>query len=553
MRIALSLLSLAVLVSFAACTNDPAPPQTSLILVTSEAGARMDTLPNITFAAGETAGGPVLTVWPDSLKQTIHGIGTSFTESSAFVLAHLEPARRREVMEMIYGEDGANFTLTRTHIASCDFTVEGRYAYVEPDDAELATFTIAPDRAGFDPAKYPGIQDPEYDLLPMIEEAIAIKRAQGDPPPRIIASAWTAPPWMKDIETWFIPGSEENGWQGTGGSLKPGFEAAYAGYLVKYLDAYEAEGVPVWGLTPVNEPHGNGGHWESMNFTAASQGAFIKDHLGPRLKAGGHDDKKLLIFDQNRDGVDEWADVIFGDPAAAPWVDGMAVHWYASTFKVFEDAFERVHAKYPAMEIIHTEGCIDNLGGPAPGGVTDPRGFQEEPNWFLNDAWWWNKHATDWAYSVTWEGFDAADHPMYTPVHRYARNIIVSLDHWLAGWVDWNIVLDRHGGPNHVSNFCGAPIMIDTATGEIHDTPVFWVLAQFSRTIRPGDRAVWTRLERGGLGDDDLHACATIDDEGVVSVQLLNTTKEEIGFDLKVGGRVAAVTVPANAVQTVRF
>jgi glucosylceramidase len=287
-----------------------------------------------------------------------------------------------------------------------------------------------------------------------------------------------------------------------------------------------------------------------MNFSPASQGAFIEDHLGPKLAAAGHADKKLLIYDQNRDGVEEWADVIYPDPEVARYVSGMAVHWYASTVKVFEDSFDRIHAKYPGFETIHTEGCIDDLGNPAPGGVTDPEGFEEDPDWFMNDEWWWNPHATDWAYSVTWQGTNAADHPMYTPVHRYARNIIVSLDHWLSGWVDWNIVLDRHGGPNHVGNFCGAPIMIDTETGEIHYTPVFWVLAQFSRTIRPGDHAVWTRLDRAGLGDDDLHASATVNADGMVSVQLLNTTKEEISFDLQVGTRMATVTVPPNAVQT---
>ena len=535
------------------CGPSDTPLTTTEIILTSEAGARLETVPNVAFVEGAASGGPVLTVWPDSTKQTIHGIGTSFTESSAFVLAHLEPAKRREVMERIYGEDGANVSLTRTHIASCDFSVEGKYAYVDDGDAELASFTLDEDTEGFDPAKYPDVKDPAYDLLPMIQEAQAIKAAQKDKDLRIIASAWTAPPWMKDIEEWFIPGSEENDWQGTGGSLKPEYEATYADYLVKYLDAYQEAGVDLWGLTPVNEPHGNGGNWESMLFTAESQGAFIKNHLGPKLKAGGHDQKKLLIYDQNRDGVDHWADVIFPDPEVAPFVFGMAVHWYASTFKVYEESFDRVNAMYPGFEIIHTEGCIDNLGGPAPGGVMDPEGFQEEPSWFMNDAWWWNPHATDWAYSVTWGGVDAADHPMYTPVHRYARNIIVSLDHWMTGWVDWNIVLDSQGGPNHVSNFCGAPIMIDRETGDIHYTPVYWVLAQLSRTIRPGDKAVWTKLEAPGLDEDALRACATINDDGLVSVQLLNTTGEAISFDLQVGDAHAPVTVPANAVQTVRI
>ena len=106
-------------------------------------------------------------------------------------------------------------------------------------------------------------------------------------------------------------------------------------------------------------------------------------------------------------------------------------------------------------------------------------------------------------------GPGAADHPMYTPVHRYARNIIVSLDHWVSGWVDWNIVLDRNGGPNHAGNFCGAPIMIDTAKQEIYYTPIYYVLAQFSRTIRPGDRAIQTHRTLDGL-DPDAFAFAEV-------------------------------------------
>ena len=131
---------------------------------------------------------------------------------------------------------------------------------------------------------------------------------------------------------------------------------------------------------------------------------------------------------------------------------------------------------------------IDDLGKDAPGGILDPVRFKES-GWFDNDDFWWNPNATDWAYTATWAP-NPEDHPMYTPVHRYARNIIVSLNHGVAGWIDWNIVLDRQGGPNHVGNFCGAPIMIDLQSGYVYYTPVYYVLAQLSRTIRPGDRAV---------------------------------------------------------------
>ena len=528
-----------------------APSRTLEILVTSEAGLKQAPAPNVAFREGQ-APGPVVRVFPEETKQTIDGIGSSFTESSAFVLAHLEPGRRRQVMDTIYSRDGADFTLARTHIGSCDFSVEGRYSYAdEPGDHELRHFSIAPDLAGFDPARYPGIRDPQYDLLPMIQEALAIKAAQGDGPLRIIGSAWTAPPWMKDSEDWYVPASAENNWQGRAGALKPQHEATYAHYLIRYLDAYAAAGVPFWGLTPVNEPHGNGGHWESMDFTAQSQGLFVKDHLGPALQAGPHRDVRLLAYDQNRDGLEHWADVLFADPELEPYLYGIAVHWYASTFKVFEDVLERVHGRYPRYSLLHSEGCIDNLGNPAPADYTDPEGYQEE-GWFGNDAFWWNETCSDWAYSAPWDWARAEDHPLYTPVHRYARNIIVSLDHWLTGWVDWNVVLDRHGGPNHVGNFCGAPIMIDTDTGEVYHTPVFHVLSQFSRTIRPGDVAVRTSLAAGGLPSDTLHACATRNDEGILSVQLLNTSKEALVVNLQIGEVFAEIPIPANAVQTVR-
>ena len=257
------------------------------------------------------------------------------------------------------------------------------------------------------------------------------------------------------------------------------------------------------------------------------------------------------MYDHNRDGLEQWAQVLYNDDVTAKYLYGAAVHWYESTFKVHEDIFERVHQAYPQYEIIHTEGAIDDLGKDAPPGVTDPVRFKES-GWFDNDSFWWNDNATDWAYSATWAGVNADDHPAYTPVHRYARNIIVSLNHWVSGWIDWNIVLDKDGGPNHVGNFCGAPIMIDTASGYIYYTPVFHVLSQFSRTIRPGDRAVAVTVNHENLDEDAIHACASINNDSLLSVQVLNTSKESVDYKLHIGRQFAAVTIQANALQTVR-
>lgn len=94
--------------------------------------------------------------------------------------------------------------------------------------------------------------------------------------------------------------------------------------------------------------------------------------------------------------------------------------------------------------------------------------------------------------------------------------------------------------------------MVDTATQQVYYTPVYYVLSQFSRTIRPGDRAVQTKLDRAGLGADDLHACATLNAAGLLSVQLLNTTGRQIALKLQIGDSHAELNIPANAVQTVR-
>jgi glucosylceramidase len=523
---------------------------TDKIIVTSESGDKLAEKENIDFIKGN-ASGNVIQIFPDSLKQTMDGIGTSFTESSAFVLAHLDIKKRKEVMENIFGEKGADFTLTRTHIGSCDFTVKGKYSYADKkDDKTLSSFNITPDLEGFSRKEFPGIKDEKYDLLPMIREALEIKNGREL---RIISSAWTAPNWMKDIEEWFIPGSPANNWQGTGGSLKPEYVPVFADYLVKYLDAYKAEGIEIWGLTPVNEPHGNNGQWESMKFTPESQSEFVKKYLGPKLREGGHGDKKLLIYDQNRDGIEQWTDVLFADKETSQYVYGVAIHWYESTEKVYEDVLERVKKKFPDMAIINTEACIDDLGKDAPSGVKDPEMFKEK-NWFDNDSFWWNRNATDWAYTVPWEGVKVEDHTAYTPVHRYARNIIVSIDNWLQGWTDWNIVLNKKGGPNHVNNHCGAPIMIDTETQLVYYTPVYHVLSQFSRTIRPGDRAVFAskNIPEKQVADS-LFSCATINDEDMLSIQVLNTAKKNADFKLQIGDQYVDVKMIPNSLKTVRI
>jgi len=512
--------------------------ESTKVLVTSAQGDVLAEKDHIVFKK-EEATGLLVSVDLEHKRQVIDGIGSSLTESSAYVLASLSPEKRREVLQELFGQEGANFAITRTHMGSCDFSVEGKYSYAEvPGDTRLEHFSLDRDREGFPREKHPLIRDESYDLLPLIKEVREIKQAQDDQEFRIVASPWTAPDWMKDNQAYFLPGH--------GGSLEKEHYGVFADYFIRYFQAMEQENIPIWGITPVNEPEGNNGAWESMHFSPEEEAEFIGTFLGPALENSDYQHVKVFAFDQNRPELPHWAEGIYANPDARKFTTGMAIHWYASTFLVFEEILDSIHRAYPGHSILHTEGCIDNLGVAAGDWAYDPDGWEEE-GWFGDDAWWWEKNASDWGYEVPW-GNEL--HALYVPVHRYARNIIVSLNNWTTGFIDWNVVLDKDGGPNHVGNFCGAPVMIDMEQQEVYFTPVYDVLKHFSRTIRPGDTALRATPLEGAM-KDSLYVGATLNQQEEVVISMLNVTRQPISYSLQLGAYAAEIEAPANALKTV--
>ncbi|MBF0199673.1 MAG: hypothetical protein HQL32_18290, partial [Planctomycetes bacterium] len=161
-----------LILGFAIAAPNQGILKSNKLICTSSNGDIKALKPPIEFS-GSTPGEIRISINPKQRKQEMLGIGSSFTESSAFVLAHLSKEKRREVMNAIFSskKDGAAFTVSRTHIGSCDFSVEGKYCY---QDSEKSPFTIKPDSEGFQRNKYPGIKDQSYDLLPMIKEGLAI-------------------------------------------------------------------------------------------------------------------------------------------------------------------------------------------------------------------------------------------------------------------------------------------------------------------------------------------------------------------------------------------
>ena len=302
----------------------------------------------------------------------------------------------------------------------------------------------------------------------------------------------------------------------------------WARYFVKYLEAYREEGIEFWGLTVENEPLGNDSNWESMHYTPEEMAEFVKGHLGPRL-AESPFNPEVLIYDQNRGKeLEEWAEIMLNDAELLPFIHGTAVHWYTSTVDWMPASLQKTHEIAPNKRIIHTEGCVD----------------AEVPHW-QDDAWYWKKEATDWGWDWA-KPENKKNHPKYVPVYRYARDIIGCLNSWVEGWVDWNMVLDRQGGPNLASNWCVAPVIVDPESDEVYYTPLYYVMGHFSKYMRPGGRRI-------GLDNpiDEVMMTAVQNPDGSIAVAVLNMSDTEHSFQLELEGRSTTVTIPSAALQTV--
>lgn len=412
-----------------------------------------------------------ITLFLDRKRQTITGFGGSFTDATSFLVHQLSPAQRHNIIQAYFGSQGANYSLTRTHMNSCDFA-RRQYSYAPvAGDKDLTHFNIEHDR--------------DY-LIPMIKSAMRVSE-QGF---KLIASPWTAPPWMKDNNSW------------VGGNLRVEYYPSWAEFFVKYAKAYAQEGIPIWGFTVENEPHGNGSNWESMHYTPEQMTEFVRDHLGPALVKSELEDIKVLGYDQNREGLEHWVSVMYQNAESAYYFDGTAVHWYESTIDYFPQALEKAHQAAPDKFLIQTEACCD----------------AQIPVW-QDDDWYWRKEATDWGY--TWrEPEKKYLHPKYAPVHRYAKDIIGCLNHWVDGWIDWNMVLDRQGGPNWFENWCVAPVLVDTEQDAVYFTPLYHVMCHFSKFIRPGFRVIEHQCS-----DSDIMVTAVQEDDRNHVLVLFNPTK----------------------------
>ncbi len=411
-------------------------------------------------------GSTTVIVDPARTFQTMEGIGGALTDAAAETFYKLPEKRQQELIDAYYDPvKGIGYTMGRTHIHSCDFSSD-MYTYVEPGDRELKTFSVAHDQ------KF---------RIPLI------KRAMGAQPRlKLFASPWSPPAWMKTNDDMLH-----------GGKLIEKHADTWARYYVKFIEAYAAQGIPMWGLTVQNEPMAVQ-TWESCIFTAEEERDFVKNHLGPVLASAGLSGLKLMVWDHNRTLLYQRASMVLGDPEAARYIWGTAYHWYVGADPSVAGL---VHDAFPDKAIFFSEGCNCPF------------------SWGTFNDWKWGEN--------------------------YGRSMIGDFNNWACGWTDWNILLDEQGGPNHVKNFCFAPIHADTGKGILHYMNSYYYIGHFSKFIVPGAKRIACAATTG-----DILATAFVNPDRRVATVVMNPADKAREVNVWRGGQALALSLPSHSIAT---
>jgi glucosylceramidase len=244
--------------------------------------------------------------------------------------------------------------------------------------------------------------------------------------------------------------------------------------------------------------------WESCLYTAEDERDFVKNYLGPTLHKNGLGDKKLICWDHNRDLIYQRATTLLNDPEAAKYIWGIGFHWYETwTGSAMQfDNLKRVKEAFPEKELIFTEGCVEKFS------------LDRVNDWSLGE--------------------------------RYGTSMVNDFNCGTVAWTDWNVLLDEKGGPNHVGNFCFAPIHADTQTGKLIYTNSYYYIGHFSKFIGPGAKRISCSTNR-----DKLQATAFLNPDGKMVVVILNLSDSKLPFSLWIDGKAAPVSSLPHSIMTV--
>jgi glucosylceramidase len=399
--------------------------------------------------------------------QSVYGWGAAMTDASAYLIeTKMSAAQRDALMQELFGRNpGIGLSFVRVTMGASDFS-RTHYSYDDmpagQTDPTLARFSIDADR-------------PEK--LPALKRAFAI-----NPALKLVGSPWSPPGWMKSSGSLI---------QGT---LKPEFYPAFAEYFHKWIDAYEAEGLPIFAITLQNEPHFEPANYPGMRLNPAQRADVIKNHMGP-LFAQNDIDAQIWDWDHNWDELDSPLAVL-ADAGARQYVDAVAWHCYGGDIS----AQTFVHQQYPDKDAYFTE-CSGGQWSPV---------FAENLKWFTS------------------------------------KMVIGNARGWAKGVALWNLALDENYGP-HLGGCgdCRGVVTINSVTGQVTRNEEYYALAHASRFVRPGA----VRIESTASNGLESVAFLNTDDQSTVLI-VLNGANVAREFAVRDGEYGFAYTLPAGAVVT---
>lgn len=420
------------------------------------------------FAADAGTNATTITVDENQTYQGIDGFGFTLTGGSAGLLNGLG-ANQTNVLNELFGTANGQIGISYIRIS------------IGASDLSSSDFTYNQTAGDFNMNNF-SISAENQDLLPILKKIIAI-----NPSIKIIATPWTAPTWMK------VNTTGNNGY--TGGSLNTaaGYYDAYARYFVKYLQAMQAQGITIDAITPQNEPL-NPYNNPSMVMQPNEQANFIKNNLGPQIRAAGFQ-TKIIAYDHNTDRID-YPETVLADGGANPYVDGSAFHLYAGNISALTD----VHNAYPNKNVYFTEqwvGAPSNFGG--------------DLSWHVNTL------------------------------------IIGATRNWSRNVLEWNLASDPNNNP-HTPGGCSTCLGGITASGtSITRNVGYYIIGHASRFVRPGAVRISSNLS------GSIQNVAFKNSDGSKVLIALNNGSSSVSFKVKWGAESFTYTLAAGAVATFKW
>lgn len=440
-----------------------ADPQVEAWLTTESLSSALERQADVAFSDDDQEGGLSVSFDESIRYQTIDGWGVSLTGASSWLLTEqLSEARREEVMESLFGATGIGLSMLRQTMGASDFNL-ATYSYNDGGpDPELTRFSIDPDR--------------EY-ILPRVKEALAV-----NPQIKVMASPWSPPGWMKSSGDLI------------GGTLLNVYYQSNADYFVKFIQAYEAEGVPIYAVTPQNEPGYSPAHYPGMILTKNQQIKFIGDYLGPTFREAGLERVKIVCHDHNYDGLDI-PQAILASPASE-YVAGAGFHHYGGPIQ----AMSTLNAQYPEKGIWFTEG-----------------GFGE-----------WNDH------------FDNIVHEMIEIPRNWAKAIVL-----------WNAALDQNSGPSVIGDDNpneGMLLIRSDRKDAVSYNGQYYYLGHLSKFVRPGAERVASPSWVG-----DVETVGFVNTDGSRVLVAANRKHSERKIEVNWEGRSFVYSLPARSMMTFKW